>query len=284
MRQIVIPVILLCSAIEAIGMTETQDYHLTPLIDKCCPDDEVLDTQTRKCATLEYQTNAILDPIFVPLSSDYLNLTQDSDSDISLIGNVFFPQCDIKTETLRYILSPENNASKSSFLIDDSGEPYALTDLTDENFTSYTSYCLERGYNDSQIIGTVALVCRTREVMICQDPRSQIPMDDDIKDQGQENNTLIEFLPECLDVIDYEHFALDSKKGSATAGGTEYSFGDFCLWVNATKITVCPPDDSKGFLLWHKNVNLTMMPILFAISLIFLCILFVHTNLKNGYV
>ena len=303
MKRTIARVALLCTVFGAVfgegEMIESQEDNKIPVIDKCCQKDEVFSIRRGKCVTLEDQVNAELGPFIPPLASVWLG--DESRRDVGLSGNVLFPQCDMKTEILQYLSSPGNNVSDSTFLIDDSGlfgVDYALTEnpVFYENPYNYTSYCLERGYNSSHFIGTVALVCKIREeVKMCEDKlcigfctgpptAPQIPMAGDTEDQktlAPENITYIQFRPPCGEVIDYEEFNLDFRKGSATAGGTEYSFGEFCLWENATKIAVCPPDDSEGFLKWRKNVDLTMMPILFVISLIFLCILFAHIFVKN---
>ena len=253
------------------------DYQI-PIIDKCCPRNQVFDVQRVKC--VEAQTGVHVNPITLPLSSEALG-ESDSIGDIVLIGNSSYPQCDMETEILRYRLYEGNNASESSFLIDDLFGEYDLIDLKD-NYNHHTIYCLESCYNSSEFVGTIALVCKSRAVM-CEDPRSPILVDEDIESQEQENITLIKIIPNCDEGIFIEEFTLDPQKGSATAHGTEYLLGEFCLQGNATTILVCPPDGSKGFLKWDNIVNKTLLPILFGISLVFLGILFCHVYIKNRY-
>ena len=284
MKRIIVRVISLCAAFEAIAMTEAQDDRQFPIIDKCCQNDEVFSIQMGKCVASEDQVDGELGPIVPPLASALLG--DNPRRDVRVSGSVSFPQCNMKTEILQYL-------SDSTFFIDDFlGDDYALTDLTDDDPSNYTSYCLERGHDGSQVIGTVALACK--EVKVCEEKlcisfcsgpptAPQIPMAGENEALERENIAYIQFRPPCGQVIDYEEFQLDFQSGSATAGGTEHSFGEFCLWENATKIAVCPPNDSEGFLKWRKNVDLTMMPVLFAISLIFLLILFVHCYIKNRY-
>merc|ERR1712117_435469 len=253
------------------------DYQI-PIIDKCCPRNQVFDVEKEKCVDLEAETDVEENPITPPLSSEVLGFS-DSIGDIVLIGNSSYPHCDMETETLQYRLHEWKNASETSFLIDDYGGGYDLIDFED-NYNRHTSYCLESGYNSSQFVGTVALVCKSRVIM-CEDPRSIILLDDDNGSQEQENITLIEFISKCDQVFVIEEFTLDPQKGSAFAHGTEYLFGEFCLYGNATTIDVCPPDGSKGFLKWDNIVNRTLLPILFGISLLFLGILFCHVYIKN---
>ena len=285
MKRIIARVVTLCTAFEAIAMTEAQDDHQFPIINKCFQNDEAFSIQVGKCVALKDHVDDELDSLVTPLASTLLG--DNPESDVRLGGRVSFPQCNMKTEILQYL-------SHGTFFIDDFlGDDYALTDLTDDDPSNYTSYCLERGYDGSQVIGTVALACK--EVKMCEErlcisfcsgpptTATQIRMVGENEALEQENIAYIQFRPPCGQVIDYEEFKLDFQSGSATAGGTEHSFGEFCLWENATKIAVCPPDDSEGFLKWRKNVDLTMMPILFAISLIFLFILFVQCYIKNRY-
>merc|ERR1712117_295476 len=76
------------------------DFQI-PIIDKCCPRNEVFDVEKEKCVDLEAETDVEENPITPPLTSE---LFGDSDSigDIVLIGNVSYPQCDMETEILQY--------------------------------------------------------------------------------------------------------------------------------------------------------------------------------------
>ena len=103
MKRIIVRVITLCAAFEAIAMTEAKDDRQFPIIDKCCQNDEVFSIQMGKCVASEDQVDGELGPIVPPLASALLG--DNPRRDVRLSGSVSFPQCNMKTDATR----PEDN-------------------------------------------------------------------------------------------------------------------------------------------------------------------------------
>ena len=336
-----------------------------PTFLKCCKQDSVFSVGQKACRRLsmgddgsqEMDGQEIL-PVFASVhfasQNDYYHHGEEdyyyhySDSPVDetppfkilegeeVASTTFLPVCSEKKEDLVFRMSPRNEASQSTFVIDDqaiTNTPNILIDLT--TFDNHTNFCLERGFSDnggsssSMFLGTVAVFCESKPEIVCHErpcvshccpsglimnsvtnhcdypvnenashnlpPVPLVTQDGTPSDLPQSRIKIFsDSVPGCL-VHTYETFQL-LENGHIDAGGggiqnhTHYCLAQYEIYGPQTgvvsyqhKALVCVPEDpfSDGHLKWVKIIDLTVVPILFMVSLVFLALLFAYVWIKN---
>merc|ERR1712150_138284 len=127
-------------------------------IRKCCKENEVFNTLLKSCEPQLIEDNNNIEPFY----------NQKPGSSVEFKEFEFSCNAD---EDLISLSNPDNDLSGFLLFSEESQNNLTLEDITLADLSDrelYTNFCLDKEFRDDQFYGTVAVICKIRDDIFCQ--------------------------------------------------------------------------------------------------------------------